>query len=115
MLYRIIFKKIPISYRKIKLLVNKIRNFSFLNMIIYLTFLNNKSSIILKKVILSFLHALKRNNINFLKFKKFFISSEKGIILKRIFYKSKGRFSILKKRYSNILLSIYFFNYESKD
>lgn len=108
MFFKVIFRKISISYKKIRLLISRIKKFSFLNMLIYLEFLNTKSSIILKKIILSFLFSIKKKNINFLNCKIILFSAEKGKIYKRILYNSKGRFSILKKNNSNILLSIFY-------
>lgn len=107
MFFKVIFRKISISYKKIRLLINKIKKFSFLNMLIYLNFLNTKSSLILKKIILSFLFSIKKKKLNFLDCKIVLFSSEKCKSYKRILYNSKGRFSILNKKRSNILLSVF--------
>lgn len=108
MFFKIFFRNISISYKKIRPLINKIKKFSFLNMLIYLSFLNTKSSLILKKIILSFLFSIKEKKINFLNCKIILFSAEKSKIYKRILYNSKGRFSILNKNRSNILLSIFY-------
>ncbi|ASS47034.1 50S ribosomal protein L22 [Candidatus Nasuia deltocephalinicola] len=101
-MFKIIFKKIKISHKKIRYLINKIRGFSLLNMLIYLEFLNKKSSLILKKILISCFYNFISNKFSNIKIVK--ISSEKGIILKRPYYRSKGIFNILNKRYSNIII-----------
>lgn len=104
MFIKFLFKKNNISHKKMRYTINRIRGFSLINMLIYLSFIKNKSSFILKKIILSCLTSFKNKSLNFLNFNIIKISSEKGIIFKRPFYRSRGRFNFIKKKYCNIII-----------
>ncbi|ADM89819.1 putative 50S ribosomal subunit protein L22 [Candidatus Zinderia insecticola CARI] len=94
-----------ISAFKIRSLINLIRNEYLLNAINILKFINKKGSYILLKLLKNIVNNVKNKNLkNLIKLKIYKISAEKGKIIKKIFYRAKGRSDFIHKRFSNIFI-----------
>ncbi|MGX7589229.1 uL22 family ribosomal protein [Candidatus Vidania fulgoroideorum] len=92
---RLEYKNISISLKKIKIYIKILKNKKFSKIINFLNKLNNKSSLILKKILLSSLYSYKNHKI-------YNIYATKSFkILKRNF-RAKGKMDFLNKRFCNI-------------
>ncbi len=100
-------KNVRSSPNKIRLLCSLIKGKNVINALNILSFINKKSSFILKKVLNSAVYNAINNynlNINLLKISKIFI--DKGSYMKRVFPRAKGRVNYILKKTSNIVIYV---------
>lgn len=108
--FKFFYKNIKISFKKLVFFsYNFLKISSFLfEVLIYLNYVFNKSSFILKKILFNVLCNLKNNQklTDYLKFKikTFIVGKGKN---KKIFnYRAKGSTDIILKRFCNIFLIV---------
>ncbi|WGH27325.1 MAG: 50S ribosomal protein L22 [Candidatus Bostrichicola ureolyticus] len=102
-----LLRNVPISPRKMRLMANNIRNLSVNNALNILKYSKQKSSIFLKKLLLSALSNWKIKNKNIEKplyIKEIIVN--KARTLKRLRIASKGRANQIKKKYNNVKIII---------
>ncbi|XBT18552.1 MAG: uL22m family ribosomal protein [Candidatus Shikimatogenerans sp. Tder] len=111
---RVFLRKIRISPRKIRILNILIKNKNIITVLNLLKFNNKKISKILIKTILSCLSY--KNDIKKINYKNIYINSfqvNQGGEYKRLNPVSRGKSNIIRKKISNLKLSLVYKNYES--
>ncbi len=100
-------KNINISEKKIINLIKFIKKMNIKNILNYLSYNNKKSSLIIKKILLSIISnaeynfGISKNNLYIYK-----MYTGKGIIHKKINYRAKGKSDKIIKKTSNIYIYI---------
>ncbi len=100
-------KNVRSSPNKVRFLCNVIKGKNVIDALNILSFINKKSSFILKKVLNSAIYNAVNNyklKLTLLKVSKILV--DKGSFMKRVFPRAKGRVNYILKKTSNIVLYV---------
>ncbi|MCS7317063.1 MAG: 50S ribosomal protein L22 [Candidatus Dojkabacteria bacterium] len=100
-------KNLDISPKKARIVSKIIKGMDVEKALLYLAYIPKKASVLIKKVLQSAVSNAVNNNSEDLK--NLYVKNvtvDKGISLKRIMYKGRGRFSFFSRTYSNIKIEL---------